>query len=44
MPYTNPTWWCVNPKGPTFEKQGDAPLSRDFEGNVYPESYGESTT
>ncbi len=44
MPYTNPTWWCVNPKGPTFEKHGDAPLSRDLDGNVYPESYGESTT
>ncbi len=40
MPYTNPTWWCTNPKGPTFEKQGDAPLSRDFDGNIYPESYG----
>ena len=40
MPYTNPTWWCVNPKGPTFEKQGDACLSRDFEGNIYPEQYG----
>jgi hypothetical protein len=42
MPYTNPTWWCVNPKGPTFEKVGDAPLSRDLNGKVYPESYGES--
>ncbi|MFZ5832288.1 MAG: DUF6259 domain-containing protein [Planctomycetota bacterium] len=42
MPYTNPTWWCVNPKGPTFERVGDAPLSRDFDGQVYPESYGES--
>lgn len=40
MPYTNPTWWCVNPKGPTFEAQGEAPLSRDLDGNLYPESYG----
>lgn len=44
MPYTNPTWWCVNPKGPTFERVGDAPLSRDLEGNLYPESYGLATT
>ncbi|MEN6493894.1 MAG: DUF6259 domain-containing protein [Thermoguttaceae bacterium] len=43
MPYTNPTWWCTNPKGPTFEKEGEAPLSRDFEGKIYPESYGLST-
>ncbi len=43
MPYTNPTWWCTNPKGPTFEKEGEAPLSRDFEGKIYPESYGLNT-
>lgn len=44
MPYTNPTWWCTNPKGPTFEREGEAPLSRDFDGKIYPESYGLSTT
>ncbi|MHB8902089.1 MAG: DUF6259 domain-containing protein, partial [Thermoguttaceae bacterium] len=44
MPYTNPTWWCVNPKGPTFERQGDACLSRDWEGKIYPERYGLPTT
>ena len=44
MPYTNPTWWCTNPKGPTFEKEGDVPLSRDLDGNVYPERYGAPTT
>lgn len=43
MPYTNPTWWCVNPQGPTFEAQGEAPLSRDLDGKLYPESYGLST-
>jgi len=43
MPYTNPTWWCVNPKGPTFETQGDAALSLGFEGQQYPESYGNHT-
>ena len=44
MPYTNPTWWCVNPKGPTFEKQGEAPLSRDLDGKIHPERYGAATT
>jgi hypothetical protein len=43
MPYTNPTWWCVNPKGPTFEARGEAPLSRDLDGKLYPESYGLTT-
>jgi hypothetical protein len=43
MPYTNPTWWCTNPKGETFETQGDAPLSRNLDGKVYPESYGLKT-
>ncbi len=44
MPYTNPTWWCTNPKGPTFEKEGEAALSRDLDGNIYPERYGLPTT
>jgi hypothetical protein len=43
MPYTNPTWWCVNPKGPTFEARGEAPLSRDLDGKLSPESYGLTT-
>lgn len=44
MPYTNPSWWCTNPPGPTFQRVGDAPLSRDLQGDVYPERYGEAHT
>ncbi|MGC9004896.1 MAG: DUF6259 domain-containing protein, partial [bacterium] len=40
MPYTNPTWWCDDPKGPTFLKEGDAPLARDLKGEKIREVYG----
>lgn len=40
MPYTNNTWWCDNPKGPTFQKFGNDGLAKDANGNVYPELYG----
>ena len=45
MPYTNTTWWCDNPKGPTFAQAGDAPLLVRLDGQrnheVYrPESSG----
>ncbi len=40
MPYTNPTWWCDDPKGPTFIKYGDAPLARDLQGEKIKEVYG----
>jgi hypothetical protein len=43
MPYTNPTWWCDNPKGPTFEQYGDAPLLRHLNGKVAAERYRENT-
>jgi len=39
MPYTNNTWWCDEPKGPTFEKHGDAPLVVRHDGKLQPEIY-----
>ncbi len=39
MPYTNPTWWCDHPKGPTFEQAGDAPLLKNLDGNPSYERY-----
>ena len=41
MPYTNPTWWCDYPESPapSVVKYGDAPLSRDLNGELYVEKY-----
>jgi hypothetical protein len=39
MPYTNPTWWCDDPPGPTSIKAGDAPLARDRQGRRIKEAY-----
>ena len=41
-PYTNPTWWCDHPRGPTFQKYGDAPLLRDLDGKLAYEKYGDN--
>ena len=39
MPYTNPTWWCDDPRGPTFVREGDAPLLRTLDGELSEEHY-----
>ena len=43
MPYTNPTFWGDNPRGPTFLAAGDAPLALKLDGSLALETYfGES--
>jgi hypothetical protein len=39
MPYTNPTWWCDHPKGPTFEREGTDPLLKTLAGELSYERY-----
>jgi hypothetical protein len=39
MPYTNPTWWCDHPKGPTFEREGTDPLLKTLTGGLSYERY-----
>lgn len=40
MPYTNPTWWCDHPRGPTFLRDGEAPLLKRLDGSLSYELYG----
>ncbi|NSW56462.1 MAG: hypothetical protein HPY44_10630 [Armatimonadetes bacterium] len=40
MPYTNPTWWCYDPKGPTFQREGEEPLLKRLDGSLSHEQYG----
>lgn len=42
MPYTNPTWWCDDPPGPTFAKHGKPALSRTLEGKYIREKYNKN--
>ena len=41
-PYTNPTWWCDHPKGPTFERDGDGPLLKGLDGKPHYERYSDN--
>ena len=41
-PYTNPTWWCDHPRGPSFVAAGEAPLSLGFDGKPYHEQYAKN--
>lgn len=38
-PYTNPTWWCDHPRGPTFLATGEAALTVDIDGKHIYEKY-----
>ncbi len=42
MPYTNNSWWCDKPRGPTFVAAGEAPLSVDINGKHYHERYAKN--
>lgn len=42
MPYTNPTWWCDHPQGPTFEREGQAPLLKGLDGKPSYERYSQN--
>ncbi len=42
MPYTNPTFWCDNPRGETFLAEGEAPLLVMADGKHHYEHYGKN--
>ncbi len=41
-PYTNPTWWCDHPPGPTFLREGRAPLQLNADKSNTHESYAQN--
>jgi hypothetical protein len=41
-PYTNPTWWCDHPRGPSFVAAGETPLALGFDGKPYHEQYSKN--
>lgn len=41
-PYTNPTWWCDHPRGPSFLAAGEAPLAIGLNGKPYYERYAKN--
>ncbi|MGN0846178.1 MAG: hypothetical protein ACI4RA_02195 [Kiritimatiellia bacterium] len=41
-PYTNPTWWCDHPRGPSFIAAGEAPLAIGLDGKPYHERYSKN--
>lgn len=41
-PYTNPTWWCDHPRGPSFLAAGEAPLAIGLNGKPYHERYAKN--
>lgn len=43
MPYTNTSWWCLEPKGPTYERVGEVGLNRQRNGSLRLERYAKNT-
>ncbi|MGN0852031.1 MAG: hypothetical protein ACI4Q3_01495 [Kiritimatiellia bacterium] len=41
-PYTNPTWWCDHPRGPSFLAAGEAPLAIGLAGGTLRERYAKN--
>ena len=42
MPYTNTSWWCTGPKGPTYERVGDSAVLSSRQGEILREKYAKN--